>query len=272
MTIMFNTAEAHILTCMKRMLNEATVTKIYKTLLEKFGEPIGKAADLGPGVADERGGHSHRGKGKEPENNGWGADFEHSNPVSVNEAASVICDECGAMLPMEGGECHKCGMIPGSMPIANVNEDDEMNQAKLGITSSGTWGIDMGKRDRCEDCDKPLSPEEAKNPYRVCDDCMINVEPERRDLNMYRGSFHEAGAGGRHPGHASSCTCPDCSRPKDDKNGELLHDEVGITEDDLTQKAPPGKKGERTVKALKKAKGVKNPWAVAWAMRNRGQI
>jgi hypothetical protein len=40
--------------------------------------------------------------------------------------------------------------------------------------------------------------------------------------------------------------------------------------DDLDQVAPPG--GEKVVKALKKQKGVKNPWAVAWAMKNRGQI
>lgn len=44
----------------------------------------------------------------------------------------------------------------------------------------------------------------------------------------------------------------------------------GMNEDDLVQKAPPG--GEKVVKALKKQKGVKNPWAVAWAMKNRGEI
>ena len=43
-----------------------------------------------------------------------------------------------------------------------------------------------------------------------------------------------------------------------------------VEEDRLAQKAPPG--GEKVVKALKKDKDVKNPWAVAWAMKNRGQI
>jgi hypothetical protein len=43
-----------------------------------------------------------------------------------------------------------------------------------------------------------------------------------------------------------------------------------LDEVDLDQKAPPG--GERVVKALKKKKNVKNPWAVAWAMKNRGEI
>ena len=43
-----------------------------------------------------------------------------------------------------------------------------------------------------------------------------------------------------------------------------------MDEEDLDQKAPPG--GEKVVKALKKDKKVKNPWAVAWAMKNRGEI
>lgn len=40
-----------------------------------------------------------------------------------------------------------------------------------------------------------------------------------------------------------------------------------LAEDDLVQKAPPG--GEKVVKALKKQKGVKNPWAIAWAQYNK---
>ena len=38
----------------------------------------------------------------------------------------------------------------------------------------------------------------------------------------------------------------------------------------LDQKAPPG--GEKVVRALKKKKGVKNPWATAWSMKNKGEI
>ncbi len=41
-------------------------------------------------------------------------------------------------------------------------------------------------------------------------------------------------------------------------------------EEELDEKTPPG--GEKVVKALKKDKKVKNPWAVAWAMKNKGQI
>ncbi len=43
-----------------------------------------------------------------------------------------------------------------------------------------------------------------------------------------------------------------------------------LDEDELSQKAPPG--GEKVVKALKKDKKIKNPFAVAWAMKNRGEI
>lgn len=41
-------------------------------------------------------------------------------------------------------------------------------------------------------------------------------------------------------------------------------------EEELDEKTPPG--GEKVVKALKKDKKVKNPWAVAWAMKNKGEI
>lgn len=36
---------------------------------------------------------------------------------------------------------------------------------------------------------------------------------------------------------------------------------------ELDQVAPPG--GEKMVKALKKQKGVRNPWAVAWSQYNK---
>lgn len=38
----------------------------------------------------------------------------------------------------------------------------------------------------------------------------------------------------------------------------------------VNEKAPPG--GEKVVKALKKQKGVDNPFAVAWSMKNKGEI
>lgn len=43
-----------------------------------------------------------------------------------------------------------------------------------------------------------------------------------------------------------------------------------LSEDDaIDQVSPPGR--EKQVKALKKKKGIKNPWAVAWASKNRSQ-
>jgi hypothetical protein len=66
---------------------------------------------------------------------------------------------------------------------------------------------------------------------------------------MMQSDMEESENGGRHPGHAASCTCPDCSRAPVD------------------EKAPPGR--EKQVKALKKDKNIDNPWAVAWASYNK---
>lgn len=44
----------------------------------------------------------------------------------------------------------------------------------------------------------------------------------------------------------------------------------GHMPEELDEKTPPG--GEKVVRALKKDKKVKNPWAVAWAMKNKGEI
>jgi hypothetical protein len=81
---------------MKRRLDENTVKRIYRALVERFGEPIGKAVDAGPGVADERGGHPH--KGKDPGNYGWGE-------------SSDCCNQCGGMMELDEDCCSKCGMM-----------------------------------------------------------------------------------------------------------------------------------------------------------------
>jgi len=41
-----------------------------------------------------------------------------------------------------------------------------------------------------------------------------------------------------------------------------------LDEDDLDEVTPPGY--EKIVKGLKRSKSVKNPWAVAWSMKNKG--
>lgn len=51
----------------------------------------------------------------------------------------------------------------------------------------------------------------------------------------------------------------------DDESNNCCQDEQ-----ELDEKTPPG--GEKVVKALKKDKRVKNPWAVAWSMKNKGEI
>lgn len=80
---------------MKRRIDEGTAKMISDMLLEKFGEPIGKAIDVGPGVADERNGHPERGE-EEEGNHGFGA---------------PCCDQCGGMMPMEGVTCSSCDMM-----------------------------------------------------------------------------------------------------------------------------------------------------------------
>jgi len=125
---------------MKRLLSESAAEKIFTTLLERFGDSIGDAPDVGPGISDET-----PVKGEDPGNYGWGSSLDEG-----------MCFNCGGDMPPDEGVCDECGMM------------DEME----------------------------------------------------------------------------SCG--------------------------LNQKAPPG--GEKVVKALKKQKGVKNPWAVAWSMKNRGEI
>lgn len=71
---------------------------------------------------------------------------------------------------------------------------------------------------------------------------------------------------------------PTSTKKKDMGNrgfGSADLDECGmmpteIAEEEIDEKAPPG--GENVVKTLKKQKGVKNPFAVAWAMKNKGEF
>lgn len=99
----------------------------------------------------------------------------------------------------------------------------------------------------CQQCGGMMGLDED-----TCNSCGM-MPYSARDVGM-----DESEGGGRHPGHSSSCTCPDCSRPK----GEKV-----LADDGLDEATPPGK--ERVVKALKKQKGVRNPWAVAWSQYDR---
>jgi len=66
---------------------------------------------------------------------------------------------------------------------------------------------------------------------------------------------------------------PTSSKKKDMGNRGFGSDNLGecdMMPTEIDEVTPPG--GERVVKALKKSKGVKNPWAVAWSMKNKGEI
>lgn len=81
------------------------IQRVYQIVLERFGEPIGKAKDAGEGVADERDGHPR--KGVSLKNRGFGA--------GLDEALSApMCQSCGAMMGMDESTCDECGyMAPG---------------------------------------------------------------------------------------------------------------------------------------------------------------
>ena len=81
-----------------------------------------------------------------------------------------------------------------------------------------------------------------------CDGMMQIDEDTCSQCGMMDRRMPEGAGPARHPGHADSCTCPDCSRPE-----QPAVDEV----------APPGR--EKQVRALKKKRDVDNPFAVAWA-------
>jgi hypothetical protein len=220
---------------MKRLLSEAAVQKIYDTLIERFGEPIGKSKDAGPGVADERTGEPK--KGEDPSNYGWGS-------AKLSESA-MTCSQCGGMMGLDEETCTQCGMMTESGAY------DVPWKCKLG---KHDWGPPVKFRLRHE------SKPNAKKPWahmcdatrKFCKSCgkngdiistckgvigkvddrplsdgmkMDDIDVDtNRDYTFDRGTnrisdkfrgVHESEGGGRHPGHASSCTCPDCSRPSE---------------------------------------------------------
>jgi hypothetical protein len=217
-----------LFTRMKSKLDEGTVTAIRRMLMEKFGEPIGKAKDIGSGVADERGGHSHR--GEDPGNHGWGA--------------NLICDQCGGMMGLDE-VCSSCGMmdegakydVPWSCKLGHhlwgpAAKFRLRHESKPNIKQPWAHMCDATRK-FCKRCGKNgdiIST--CKGVISKVDDRpiagdikMSDIDVDtNRDYNFGRGlggmgysDVHESEGGGRHPGHASSCTCPDCSRPKIDE-------------------------------------------------------
>ncbi len=288
---------------MKSRLDEGTVKKIYTTLLERFGEPIGKTIPDREAIADERGGKPH--KGEEPGNRGFGS-------AKLYEGMST-CDQCGGAMGMDEVVCNQCGMMSG-----------------MG-----------GGMDEAEGAEPPAPPPEPeKKTHRACPSCRgrgkVDTSKGTRMVCPHcKGrciiKVTEGLEGGRHYGHAASCTCPDCSRTYEETHPPVDAPEPGMDEAtvtlkepggsnsgqtgttmtsstaappqecekcggnrvgmvpgdmakckdcghvwmpldemdeaDLDEKAPPGR--ERQVKALKKDPDIDNPFAVAWASYNK---
>jgi hypothetical protein len=131
---------------MKPRLSEAVAQRIMQHLLEKFGEPIGKALDAGPGVADERGGHPH--KGEDPGNHGFGSDL-----------AEALCQHCGMMhddMDTSGSCCENemCSEL-------DLDEAKAKNSANIG-------------GERCKNCGEEYFTRSGK----MCSNCGgTNFEP-----------------------------------------------------------------------------------------------
>jgi hypothetical protein len=217
---------------MKCRLSEAVVTKIHQTLNERFGEPIGDVKDIGPGVANERGGKPH--KGEDPGNSGWGS-------AQVTESA-MTCNQCGGMMGMDEAVCSGCGMMGESLSRPK-QLTEKMCRTCHGMGSIEVW-----------------DDEQNMQVEQTCPACGGEGFDDYDDLD-------ESENGGRHYGHAASCTCADCSRSYEETHKDP-DDPMPVQEDDaLDQQAPPGR--EKQVKALKKVKGVKNPFAVAWSQYDK---
>lgn len=184
-------------------------------IMQTLLEKFGEPIGQVPG--DHQAVPSSHHKGKSMGNRGFGDKLKED--TKAGEVNVPTCDECGAMMPLESDSCNQCGAMSTHMDEA---VETMMDCPRCGHT------IYPNQNPKCRKCGKVV-----KAPKRAVD---------------------ESESGGRHPGHAASCTCPDCSRP-------TAHD------DDLDEVAPPGR--EKQVRALKKNKKVKNPFAVAWSSYNK---
>ena len=195
---------------MKRALNEATVKKIYKTLVERFGEPIGQAVEVGPG--------------------------EQVKTVAPEEVKKVrACPICKG-----SGRCDGTGT----------------RHQKIRMKCPACRGRGF------MDVKPPTPTTESVNECAHCGNIPRQItEGMCCDQCGMMPAMEEAETSGRHPGHATGCTCPDCSRPESE---DLL---LQGPETELDEKTPPGR--EKQVKALKKNKDIDNPWAVAWSSYNK---
>lgn len=75
---------------------------------------------------------------------------------------------------------------------------------------------DMGNRGFGARFDEDVTPGDVNEPR--CDECggMMGMDEVTCTQCGKMGDMDEAQQA-RHPGHAASCTCPDCSRPETDE-------------------------------------------------------
>lgn len=97
---------------------------------------------------------------------------------------------------------------------------------------------------------------------------MKNTLSEAAVTKVYRTLLERFGEPLQATVAESVSTCSQCG-------GMMSLDEAtcsscGSMPDSLDQSTPPG--GEKVVRALKKDKDVENPWAVAWSMKDKGQL
>ncbi len=309
-----------ILTYMK---TSHDVEQIYNTILERFGEPIGDAKDAGEGVADERGGRSH--KGQDMGNRGWGAD---------------VCEGCQSMLFLNEATCQACGMMsdkmdedeglsgnsdqtgdltgkdihidargkatvksssPGGAKSSSSSSSTQKSKSNMGPTVdwsgmleadidevnlgiSSRWG---GTTGHAFDDEEVKEPEEvgAKLDTRDSLDVKKNdskpmslsMDEENIIDKVGKGVRNAAGKTFDNYGKVATAMSkvpgmPDVAKGALAGAGKFNKElgKIAKGDDEVDEVAPPG--GEKVVKALKKQKGVKNPFAVAWAMKNKGEI
>ena len=259
---------------MKRHLNETAVAKIMEHLLERFGEPIGGAQGDGQGVP------SGGGKKEDMGNRGFGAKEEGMSPAT--------CDQCGGMMGMEGTDCTSCGKMPATITVgghksprgatpggtdgkvaAGVHPPKDMD----GIPEKGSGrGTDTKKasgvavvavaaKPVATPAPMPVEMPAAPPPVAAAAKPMptdLEVEPEDEleedDAPAPSGPSMPKPAAAKPPAPPSGGAAP-------------MSTDMDESDDELDEKAPPGR--EKQVRALKKKKGVKNPFAVAWASYNK---
>jgi len=185
---------------MKRtLLDEGTAKKFFDMLTERFGEPIGKVADMGPGVSDERGGNKSRPSKKTG---------EIDEDVTPGEVNAPTCEGCGAMMPMENDTCNQCGMMASGLDEGNISYASGTGPVDVNKTWTDDDGQVRGYCNLCGGKGKIASVKQHKTVMMTCTLCK-----GAKIVNKTSRKVDESENGGRHPGHAKSCTCPDCSRP-----------------------------------------------------------